>query len=199
MKGLNYWSFRNQTGNHRSASGSALVMSVGALSTVLAFVVGGASLVLHIGSASYYQDKVQFVASQAAAYAAGELSWCNSKRAGATVSDATQVTVPVVNKLLSDLGLPAPYAVDITADNEKATVTVSVRGVAMPRGAFLPDAINVMATASKRFDEDEPPVVCIIGLETDRRTYIAVPAYSGPPHLLSPKVTMVIPAGVGTQ
>src|SRR5207249_1854559 len=106
----------------------------------------------------YYSDKLKFVAREAAKFAAGDLAWAGSLRRGATVDQAKADTVPVVNTLLQQMGLPAG-TVDMEADDKLVTVTVSVNGLAMPHGTILPQVVDLKAAGRKRFDEDKPTSV----------------------------------------
>ncbi len=184
---------------YRRAIGAASVMLTACIPVLIAVVVGGSSLVLQIGTASYYKDKLNFIADQAAAYAAGELSWCNSLKPGVTASNAQAVTAPIVANLLQQSGFPATANFTVTADDQQVTVNFSVRGVAMPAGAFLPSYMDLNASATKRFDFDQPPAVCLVGLESEhgRVLQIAVPAYNGTPVLRHSTSRFFVDGGMG--
>jgi hypothetical protein len=158
-------------------------MSVAGLVVIVGIIVAGVSFISHIGIAGYYRDRIEFVARQGAQIAAGELYWAGAPRTVpvsktvarlVTVDEASEKAVPVVNNLLQAMGLPQAESVAVTADDEQATVTVTVRGLALPRGSFLPSFLNLQATASKRFDEDLAPI--ILRLSMNNKTMIAIPA-----------------------
>lgn len=163
--------------------GGALVMAVAGLLVVVTIIVVGVSLITHIGIAGYYRDRIEFVARQGAQIAAGELYWAGAPRTIptsktvarlVTVDEASEKAVPVVNNLLKAMGLPAADSVEVTADDEQATVKVTVKGLTLPRGSVLPSFINLQASASKRFDEDLAPAV--LRLSMNNRTMVAIPA-----------------------
>lgn len=173
--------FRQRVG--RKDSGGALIMAVAGLLVVVSIIVVGVSLITHIGIAGYYRDRIEFVARQGAQIAAGELYWAGAPRTIptsktvarlVTVDEAAEKAVPVVNNLLSAMGLPAADSIEVTADDEQATVKVVVKGLALPRGSILPSFLNLQVSASKRFDEDLAPAV--LRLSMNNRTMIAIPA-----------------------
>ena len=172
----------------RSDHGGALIMGIAALFVVVTVIAMGVFFFTHVGIAAYYRDKLEFVARQGAQYAAGELSWADSPRAVivsnsstrfVTPEEAKEKTIPIVNKLLQEMGLPSPaQSIDVTADKEQVTVSISVAGLAMPRGTMLPDRIDMRATAQKEFSEDRP--LSLLYLHHENSPMIAVvPSYGG--------------------
>ena len=166
----------------RTARGAGIAMSVGAVSLLTFALVNGAAFILNLGTATYYHDKLNFVARQAAAYTAGELSWCDVPRPGATIGQATEKTVPVVQKLLAEMGLPAASSIDVKADNKQATVTLRVKGIALGKGTVFPALIDLSVSASKSFDEDRPQAVAVIQMAAHNETTIVTPAWLSPPN-----------------
>jgi hypothetical protein len=161
----------------RCSNGSTLPLAAAALLLLALVTMYGVHLVLHIGTAAYYKDKLQFIADQAAAHAAGELSWADSPRAGANVDQASAKTRKLVEELLSEMGFPPPEQIEVTADSDKATVTLNVKGLVMPRSSSpLPAFIELRAVGEKFFAEDRPAYTLSISVDNRAGTMVVVPA-----------------------
>lgn len=157
----------------RRSSGST-VLAVAGLSLLVAFLVGGTALLISLGMATYYQDKLAFVTIQAAEWACGELSFGGMLRPGAGQVNVT----PVVDDLLTSMGIPKASSVEVQSDGDQVSVTVAVQGLAMPTGGgILPAFIALKDTEVKRFDEDRPPYVLRVGIAGRRETEVAIPSY----------------------
>jgi hypothetical protein len=171
----------------RSSTGGALILAVGGLSILILVLVLGVSFLANVGIAAYYHERLAFVAREGAEIAAGALSWANSPRVVstggghgrlATLDDAVAQTVPVVQGLCQEMGLPVPSAQDIviSADDSQATVSVTVRGLVLSHlSSVLPSFINLTATDRKAFAEDSPPAYGIVASNHQLKTAVAVP------------------------
>jgi hypothetical protein len=195
-------------GKVRTSTGGALLFAVGGL-IILTFILAlGVLFLTNVGIAAYYRDKVDFVAREGAEIAAGALSWADSPRVIstgqgkgrlATVDDATAQTVPVVQALCKNMGLPVPSASDIevSADNTQATVRVTIRGLVMAKGnSIFPSFINMTATEQKTFDEDRPPAFTTFSIGHSVTTCVAMPQVFAAFDVLVAQVGFTLPSQV---
>jgi hypothetical protein len=98
----------------RTERGSGIVEGVIGLFLVIAGATGGTLLLTNVGTTLFYKEKLTFVTSQAAAFAATQ---------GQASPESVQ---PVVDALLNKVGLPNSQSVTVDTDNATRTVTVSV-------------------------------------------------------------------------
>jgi hypothetical protein len=141
----------------RNKSGSALVMSVALLVLIGSFTTLFTMLIANAGIASIYANKVNFVADQAAQFAAGELSWDGS-RTNASIASVTQDVNTLVNSLLASSGLPAASQLRVQDNGNSVNVTFKVSGLALVSQSNLvfPGFIDLNANGVKDLFEDEP-------------------------------------------
>ncbi len=162
----------------RSSTGGGLVMSVACTVAVVTLIVLGVQFITYAGIAAYYRDKLSFVARQGAEFMAGEIFWCNNPKPGANQAQASERTKTVVNDLLEQMGLPAASKIEVGADNDEATVTLTVTGLAMPnQNSILPAFINLTITENKLFREDQPAGLMVLYRSNLADSAVIIPCY----------------------
>lgn len=157
----------------RSNSGAVLAEGVVALSLIVAGVVLGTLLLVNVGIASYYKEKLGLVTNQVAVRLARHISW-NSSFPKA-LNDTEEATT-VANSLLTAMGLPKAKTVTVVSKSDFVTVTIVVDGFPMfGQGTVIPVKISLQDTAAAAFLDDQPPA--LLNITDGNGQGLVVPCY----------------------
>jgi hypothetical protein len=160
----------------RNCRGAAIVQSSCLLTVVAGGTVLGTLLMANLGLAVYYQDKLTFVAQQAAKYAGREKQWSNSNIVRATDARVTATTAPVVQKLLRTMGLPEASNITVTTTQKRfVTVSMDVFGLSLAGGPGLPTFLNLRQSATYDMTDDQPPG--LVTLTAKEGQMVVLPTY----------------------
>jgi hypothetical protein len=168
---------RNQRGEMVGGVAGLLLIVIGMVLAVL--------VVTNVGMATYYKQKLGFIADQVATQAANTIA-SPMFTDNATVISQTQSNA---TKLLNDVGLPAATSVNVVinppTNPTSVTVTINVAGLKMfGNGNVLPAVIAMSDTSEALIDNTRPRYAATI-LEEESQVGggvgvgVLVPAYGG--------------------
>ncbi len=181
----------------RSKTGAGIVEGVVGLWLLVFVAIALLGMIANVGAATYYKQKIGFVANQAAQYAASVRCWnrvynyAESSDPGGRDQqgdydlnpanyDVQVQTALVVNAILSDMGMPAASSVSVTDtdDGTGIVATINVSGLVMPSSNIaLPAVIMLQDSATADLTSGQPPAFVWLGVNGDRDKVVAVPSF----------------------
>jgi hypothetical protein len=169
---------------YRRAAGQAIAEGVVMLVLMTFVAIGLTFLILNSGVSMMHQQKITFIASQAASFFIYQGTGWEYQNSPST---------PDVNTFAKNLGQAMGYnrnSITATANQTGAIVNVTVIGTSLPliRGSFLPNFITVRDTFSADTSMFPRPTGCVSVTATDGSyPRIIIPCYgNSPSHIPGP-------------
>lgn len=168
---------KQQTKTARNANGQSMIQGALSLSLIVGIIFAATLVLLNIGMAIHYKQRISFMTRQVAEAAAAQLSWGGSYN-NVSASKLESDCKLRMNDLLKNAGLPSNANVSVKQDYYSVAVTASVSNLPMfGEGTFIPNLATINSTSSVELSASRPPGTLTLSVTGSPNDAVSIPCY----------------------